>query len=699
MPVSQTNQPDGKSKGIPTVILAIGGAFLGMIVAVAIFFGSGMADPKPVVTKLKEPEVPKDTAAAKAKLKTRKTEQASSKFETSLKDALVSGNIAMATRLATTKEPAMTAPFLALCRQYAADPKPATRAAVASALGAHLADKPAEDADLIKMMDDPDKKVVLACVDTLESLKPCPAGYVRKAFSVAGKASTGPEVRERIAGWFKNLSPLPDNLVTVFALESDTKAVELRPVVAEALSQGKIDPKNGMDLARKFVADANPKVAAAGIRMISQFRKSNRAEALSALLVALDSAQADIRETSAAELGSFGKIESTDLPAIIKSLGQGGDESRSRACGLAGSLGEQAKPALVALAKLAKAPSSPALMAAAISAMGMIGKAAEPEIGAVRDGLASSNAAVRGASVVALAKISRDAKSLAALLESVGDADPVVSKAASSGIDSMVPPPGTPEDLKVLESMLSGKPPQVRAKVFSIAAALGPDAKPLAAKAVEALDDADRSVMVQAGLALMSQPDRQAATLAKMQQGLLGAVSSPAKEPLALAWLDFLAKSGPKAAPAIPTLRRVLGPEQRTAAILEGAIKAAGAMGKEGIPLVPDLLNHVGEAVNPPTDTIDNFTAAFLKARHNQAVVNAIAAMGPMAIPEMEKLIARPQIGARFFALLVFDAMGAEAKDAIPAIRKLASADNEKSPLVNGTAVTVLGRVEAATRK
>lgn len=29
MPVSQTNQPDGKSKGIPTVILAIGGAFWG----------------------------------------------------------------------------------------------------------------------------------------------------------------------------------------------------------------------------------------------------------------------------------------------------------------------------------------------------------------------------------------------------------------------------------------------------------------------------------------------------------------------------------------------------------------------------------------------------------------------------------------------------------------------------------------------
>jgi hypothetical protein len=146
-------------------------------------------------------------------------------------------------------------------------------------------------------------------------------------------------------------------------------------------------------------------------------------------------------------------------------------------------------------------------------------------------------------------------------------------------------------------------------------------------------------------------------------------------------------------------LRRALGPEQRPASILAASIKASGALGKEGIPLIPDLLNHVGEPVNPPTDTIENFTDAFLKARHNQAVVDAIAAMGPSAVPEMEKLFTRPQIGARFFALLVFEKMGVAAKDAMPTISKLAAANGDPSALVNGTAVRVRTKLESESKK
>lgn len=699
MPAFESKPSVSKSKGIPTVVLAIGGAFLGMVVAVGIFFGSGMANPKPVVTKLREPEVPKDTAAAKAKLNVRKTEQAASKFETSLKDALVAGNIASATRLATTKESGMTSPFLTLCRQYSTDSNPLTRAAVASALGAHLADKPAEDPDFLKLMDDKDRKVVLACVESLEAMKQCPPIYVRKGFSVASKKDSSPEIRERLAAWMKNLVPLPPNLVTVFALEADTKVLELRPMVAEALAQAKLDPKNGMELARKFVTDSDNKVAAAGIRMIAQYRKDNRSEALIALLKALDSNQTEIRTSATTEINAFGKIEQEDLPALLKSLGEGGDGSRVKACALLGELGASAKPALGALAQLAKGASSPQLTAAAIAAIGMMGKVAETEIGTIRNGASSTHPAVRGSALAALAKISRDSKSLAAVLEAVGDADPLVAKAANEGLDSLKPPLGSPEDLKILESMLTGKPAPVRAKVFSIASMIGPDAKALVPQAVRALDDADPAVIVQAGLALMAQPDRQATTLTKMQSSLSGALGNPAKESLALAILDFIAKAGSKAAPTVPTLRRTLGPEQRPASILAAAIKASGALGKEGIPLIPDLLNHVGEAVNPPTDTIENFTAAFLKARQNQAVVDAIAAMGAQAVPEMEKLLSRPQIGARFFALLVFEKMGAAATDALPSITKLAAANGDASPLVNGTAVRVRGAIEAAGRK
>ena len=699
MPAFESKPASGKAKGIPTVVLAIGGAFLGMIVAVAIFFGSGLANPKPVVTKLREPEVPKDTPAAKAKLNARKTEQAASKFETNFKEALAAGNIASATRMATTKEPGMTSAFLALCRQYSTDSKASTRAAVASALGAHLADKPADDPDFLKLMDDKDQKVVLACIESLEAMKPCPPAFARKALSVGSKETASPEIRERLTAWVRNLNPLPAGLVTVFALEADTKVGELRPVVAEALAQARLEPKNGMELARKFITDADPKVASAGIRMVAQYGKGNRADALASLLKALDSNQGDVRKAATTEIESIGKIGAADLPALLKALGQTGDASRVKACQLIGSLGPDAKPALNALVPLAKQPSTPEVTTAAITAIGMMGKAAESEIAVVREGATSQHASVRGSAVVALAKISRDPKSLAALIEAVGDADPLVSNAASAGIDSMNPPPGSAEDMKVLESMLNGKQPAVRAKVFSIAARIGPDAKSVVPLAIRALDDPDTAVMIQAGLALMAQPDRQAPTLSKMQSELFAALPNPAKESTALAILDFIAQAGPKAAPAIPTLRRALGPEQRPAAILKASIKACGSLGKEGIPLIPDLLNHVGEPVNPPTDTIENFTEAFLKARHNQAVVDAIAAMGPSAVPEMEKLFTRPQIGARFFALLVFEKMGGAAKDAMPTISKLAAANGDPSALVNGTAVRVRTKLESESKK
>lgn len=695
----ESKPPSAKPKGIPTVILAIGGAILGLVLAVAIFFASGMANPKPAATRLKEPEVPKDTPAAKAKLNARKTEQASSKFESSLKEALSKGNIAVATRLARTKEQGMTGAFLDMCRQMAADSKAGTRAAVAAALGAHLAEKPVEDTDLLKFLDDRDRQVVLACVESLEAMKPCPIAYVQKGFEVAAKADSGKEVRERIAAWLRGMTPLTPTLVPVFTREAGSKVAEIRQVVAEALAQAPLENKAGLEIARKFVADDNPIVASAGIRMIARYRQGNRAESLGALLRALDSKNPEIQSVANKEILGLGKPNPEDLTPLTNALGEGGERSRARACALLGTLGPDASPALSDLARLAKAAASPSVAAAALAAMGMMGKAAETELAVVRDSCISSQASIRAAALVAMAKISRDGMALAALFEAVADPDPLVSKAAGEGLDSLTPPLGSADDIKILESMLKGKTGPVRAKVFAIAAAIGPAAKALAPHALQALDDPDPLVMSKAALALMSQPERQSATIARMQATLFSALSNPAKEKLVLGILEFYSLAGPDAVPAIPALRRVLGPEQRSAAVVSAALKAAGSLGKGGVPLIPDMLNHVGEPANPPTDTIDNFTGAFLKARHNQAVVDAIAAMGSAAVPDMEKLIARPQIGARFFALLVFEKMGEAAKSAMPVITKLAAANGDPSALVNATAVRVREAIAAAGRK
>ncbi|NBU75991.1 MAG: hypothetical protein EBS30_12345, partial [Planctomycetes bacterium] len=290
------------------------------------------------------------------------------------------------------------------------------------------------------------------------------------------------------------------------------------------------------------------------------------------------------------------------------------------------------------------------------------------------------------------------AKTIDSLFEALTDSDSTVAKSANSGIDSLSPPLGS-SDMKVLEARVTHKSPVIRAKVFAVAATMGTDAKPLVSQALKALDDTDTNVMIQAGRALMAQPDQQNATLGKMQTVLMASVGTPAKEPLALATLDFMAQIGPKASPAIPNLRKLLAPSNKNKNVVLAALNVAGKMGKEGLPLLPDIFNLVVDAVNPPNDTLENYMAVYLKSGVNQGIVSAIANMGAPAVPEIAKLLERKEPGARYFGLVVLDAMGTPAMKAMPAIENLSKADTEKVMLIQLTAVAVKGRLNDPMKK
>ena len=679
-----------EGNGILTIFLAIGGAFLGMGVAVAIFFGSGMANPKapapaPTAPVSKKTE-PSKTAPAK------KTDNGLANFESSFKAALTSGNSGTATRMAATKDSAWTNTFLALCHTHATDAKASTRAAVASALGVHLAAKPTEEPDFLKLMDDADPLVVKACIGALDGIKPCPVAFVRKAFSVASKSGTSADIQEQIATWLRTLSPLPGNLITLFALEADTKVAAIRPVVAESLAQITLEPKVGMPLAKKYLADADAKTQVAGIQLAANYRKSQRAEVLELLLPMAGATASDSRNAAAKELDSFIPIQTADVAVFIKSMDSAIPETRAKACAMVGTLKADALPALPALAKLIK-DTDPKVQAEAVAAIGMLGKDAAKESASIRPLVTSPQATVRAAAIVALARLDRDSKTIDALFEALADTDQTVVNGASSGIDSLSPPLGN-GDLKVLEAKVVHKSPVIRAKVFAVAATMGADAKPLVSQAVKALDDPETSVMIQAGKALMAQPNQQNATLDKMQMVLMASVGTPAKEPLALASLDFMAQIGPKAAPAIPALRKLLVPGNKNKNVVLAALNAAGKLGKEGLPLLPEIFNLVVDAVNPPNDTLENYKTVYLKSGVNQGIVDAIANMGKPAVPEIAKLLVRKEPGARYFGLVVLDAMGPPAKDAMSAVENLTKPDNEKIMLIQLTATAVKGRLQ-----
>ena len=684
-----------EGNGILTIFLAIGGAFLGMGVAVAIFFGSGMANPKPPAPAPTAPVSKKTEPSKTAPVK--KTDNGLANFESSFKAALTSGNSGTATRMAATKDSAWTNAFLALCHTHATDAKATTRAAVASALGVHLAAKPSDDPDFLKLMDDADPVVVKACIESLEGIKPCPVVFVRKAFAVAGKSGTSSDTQERIAAWLRTLSPISANLITLFALEADTKVAAIRPVVAEALAQITLEPKVGLPLAKKYLADSDAKTQLAGIQLVANYRKTQRAEVLEDLLTMAGSKTDDVRMAAVKELEGFKPMQAADISVLTKSMDLPAPDARAKACNLLATLKADALPALPAMVKLIKDPDSK-VQSEAVAAIGMLGKDAAKEATVIRPLATSPNALVRAAAIVALARIDRDAKTIDSLFEALTDSDSTVAKSANSGIDSLSPPLGS-SDMKVLEARVTHKSPVIRAKVFAVAATMGTDAKPLVSQALKALDDTDTNVMIQAGRALMAQPDQQNATLGKMQTVLMASVGTPAKEPLALATLDFMAQIGPKASPAIPNLRKLLAPGNKNKNVVLAALNVAGKMGKEGLPLLPDIFNLVVDAVNPPNDTLENYMAVYLKSGVNQGIVSAIANMGAPAVPEIAKLLERKEPGARYFGLVVLDAMGTPAMKAMPAIENLSKADTEKVMLIQLTAVAVKGRLNDPMKK
>jgi HEAT repeat protein len=397
--------------------------------------------------------------------------------------------------------------------------------------------------------------------------------------------------------------------------------------------------------------------------------------ALTALLTAL--AQDQDRSVRAAAAGALRNICATKVAR--SSAGKGSAKGSKKG---SGPPAEAAPPAgrppleydriVDALVAALRDPDEH-VRAAAAEAMGAAGPkiaAAPPE--PLVAALVEPSPLVRAATVSALPNFADCGPVLPMLINLAASEESEVREACTVALGKLRPPAITGKNVPALIDGLKNPDRDVQTKVIALLSRLGPDARP----AIPALILALKSPLESDHLAL---------------GGPGGAASSvyagPAHDSAKL--LGKIARGTSAAAQAIAALSEVVrsGPPQRRSS----AAEALGEFGPSAAAAVPDLIELL-KATDPP-----NLTAP---THNGEAAAEALAKIAPGADPAVAKAaaaalkfaLAAPSRDTRAASIHALKRFGANAADAVPAIKALL---DDSDPQVRNAASETLKSLDS----
>jgi hypothetical protein len=166
---------------------------------------------------------------------------------------------------------------------------------------------------------------------------------------------------------------------------------------------------------------------------------------------------------------------------------------------------------------------------------------------------------------------------------------------------------------------------------------------------------------------------------------------------IAIACLEYLSSFGPKAAGAIPTLRRIAKDGQHTTRTLP-MLRLVQSIGPESHPLVPDLTRL---ATKPQVQGFVNGQAAavqlkqiILQTNNNLALRDALAATGENGAKALAQNLLNPDPTVQAFSLMCLENMGRDAQPVMGQIFRLTVRQNAKNPAVWFIAQLAYGKLE-----
>jgi hypothetical protein len=303
---------------------------------------------------------------------------------------------------------------------------------------------------------------------------------------------------------------------------------------------------------------------------------------------------------------------------------------------------------------------------------------------------------VRVEAIRTLSLIGRDARVVGLLFDGLGDPEPKVVKASQDGFANLKPPLGK-DDLPVIGPRLASRVAPVRRQAYESLRATGTEGVVHAREVAIGLVDQDPAVVLSSLQCAQHYPD-------KIQDGcgtvmkILDQKYAEAKDDrIAIASLEYLASFGPKAAGAIPTLRRFAKDGQHSTRTLP-MLKLVQSIGAEGHVLVPDLTRLI---TKPQVQGFVNGQPAavqlkqiILQTNNNLALRDALAATGENGAKALAQNLLNPDPTVQAFSLMCLENMGRDAQPVMGQIFRLTVRQNAKNPAVWFIAQLAYGKLE-----
>jgi len=617
-------------------------------------------------------------------------------FQRRLRKSLDSGAADDLVTLAKNMEAGWSKHFLETCDKALQKAKPTTRVGIARALRETLKVNIDQEAFALleKLVLDEDTSVARAAIRVGDGLKPCPQQVIQKVMRAASTRKD--DARGDAMAFIRGLDPAVPENIEMFLRESENTDHGIRCIAATFLAKANLEGSRNLELGARFVQDDQEEVVLAGAKMIGKQAKADRAKAMALSIPLLgnrfDSCRAMADEIFR-EMEPFGQ---PDLTTLAGGLEERAPLTKCRIMEILSAMKSDARSLASAVAKglTDEAEQVRARSAVCIAAIQADYRMVQRPL--VEAATLEKVPAVRVEAIRTLSMIGRDAQVVGILFDGLANPEQTVVNASLTGFSNLKPPLGK-DDLPVISPRLSSQVLPVRRQAYLALESTGTAGVTQAKEVALGLTDQDPSIVL-SSLKCAGQYPEKIENGQKTVEKILDQRFADAKdERHAVACLEYLTHFGPKAATAIPVLRRIVKNADHNAKTVP-LLKLVQSIGKDCHVMVPELTKL---ATNPQVQGFvknrqdaKKLANIILKTNNNLALRDALASTGTSGAKALGKNLFDPDPVVKVFSLLSLENMGKDAQTVMPLIFRLTVQENAKNAAVWFQAQLTYGKLQ-----
>ena len=529
--------------------------------------------------------------------------------------------------------------------------------------------------DCVKLAKSPDEDLKKVAINCLGLMKPEGNQILPELFVLFKGAS--PEIQALISNSMINLGPydLKEAEPYLNNLKPES-ASELKIAALVLAGQIKGDISAFQSPIIESLKVKDPETTKAAINALGKIALKKPKEIVTLLLPYLDSKDATILDIANKSLMGVAFVFAPDLEVLVDFLGEkNSPQVQAKALEFItkqgkfnwASFAEKLKPTLTS-----KDESVHELALVAALQAGSNAKVLAPELKIL---FKEPHENIKIACLKIFEKVGREGNAIGEIVDACSEPNLKVRELAFSLLSNLKPPLGATDALVIKEKIIFALP-DIKLFLLEALATCGKETSVASKEIGILLKDKDNKIKAGALKTICNMGPDSKDLLPDVVAFLK--IDSPSTEDLALAKvaLSTLEKLGPNALPALDELSKQI--ENKNLVIAKCSLTVLGAMGKEALPALSKMM------------------AVFINRDLLEFASDQIAKIGIDAVKPLIKGLESPTPEVRLGSSLSLGNMGSVAKNAAPALAKLAFQD--KVPLVRSEAKKAQLRVQSGTK-